>query len=100
MFSKYDFENRPPGLLWHESDNRLTGPLSQGRQRIVKWKGEKQMNLLKEPLIHMMRSWAAPAVALLLFPRKASCGEGSCVMFQCNYLLTQLLEFRSRTRPT
>ena len=34
-------------LLWRESDNPVTGPVNQGRQRIVIWKCEKQMNSLR-----------------------------------------------------
>ena len=33
--------------------------LSQGRRRIIYWKGEKQMNSLKGPLVYMVRFWAA-----------------------------------------
>ena len=47
-------------LLYRESDNPLAGPTNQCRQRIVKWEYEKQMNSLKSPLMHIIRSRAAP----------------------------------------
>ena len=49
-------------LLSRESDNSLTAPLNQGRECIVKWKGEKQMNSLKRPLMYNIFIWFTPGL--------------------------------------
>ena len=77
-------------LLWRESDNPLTGPLNQGGQRIVKlgpstynkMERRKTNEFAKEaPDTYIIHSWAAPVnkQLRLIFLRRVSCGESSCV---------------------